>query len=99
MWFITKSQIRLPDARNRACSHHRRGGCAMVRSAKRSRRAGRFALALAAVLTAAPSHANEGVESFYSRNPVTLIVSTAAGGGVDAYSRLLARHLGRHIPG
>jgi tripartite-type tricarboxylate transporter receptor subunit TctC len=53
---------------------------------------------LGVILTGA-AVANESVESFYGRTPVTLIVSTAAGGGVDAYSRLLARHLGRHIPG
>src|SRR5215213_3455413 len=54
---------------------------------------------LAAALVAGPSRAQESVESFYSRNPITLIVSTAAGGGVDAYSRLLGRHLGKHVPG
>jgi tripartite-type tricarboxylate transporter receptor subunit TctC len=54
---------------------------------------------LAATLVAGPSRAQESIESFYSRNPITLIVSTAAGGGVDAYSRLLGRHLGKHVPG
>ena len=54
---------------------------------------------LGASLASTPSRANDGVEAFYSQTPLTLIVSTSAGGGVDAYSRLLARHLGRHIPG
>jgi tripartite-type tricarboxylate transporter receptor subunit TctC len=54
---------------------------------------------IAAALIAGPSQAEESVESFYSRNQITLIVSTAAGGGVDAYSRLLGRHLGKHVPG
>jgi tripartite-type tricarboxylate transporter receptor subunit TctC len=31
--------------------------------------------------------------------PVTIYVAGTAGGGVDLYARLLARHLGRHIPG
>jgi tripartite-type tricarboxylate transporter receptor subunit TctC len=54
---------------------------------------------IGATLIPDPSLADESAESFYSRTPLTLIVSTAAGGGVDAYSRLLGRHLGRHIPG
>ena len=31
--------------------------------------------------------------------PVTIYVAGTAGGGIDLYARLLARHLGRHIPG
>jgi tripartite-type tricarboxylate transporter receptor subunit TctC len=31
--------------------------------------------------------------------PVTIYVAGTAGGGVDLYARLLARHFGRHIPG
>jgi tripartite-type tricarboxylate transporter receptor subunit TctC len=30
---------------------------------------------------------------------VTIYVGNSAGGGYDAYARLLARHLGRHLPG
>ena len=64
------------------------------------RRSWQPALALlGASLISNAASANESVEAFYSNTPVSLIVSTAAGGGVDAYSRLLARHLGRHIPG
>jgi tripartite-type tricarboxylate transporter receptor subunit TctC len=31
--------------------------------------------------------------------PVTIYVAGTAGGGIDLYARLLARHIGRHIPG
>ncbi len=31
--------------------------------------------------------------------PVTIYVAGTAGGGIDLYGRLVARHLGRHIPG
>jgi tripartite-type tricarboxylate transporter receptor subunit TctC len=31
--------------------------------------------------------------------PVTITVAGTAGGGIDLYARLVARHLGRHIPG
>lgn len=43
--------------------------------------------------------ARADVARFYKGATLTIIVSTAAGGGVDAYSRLLQRHIGRHIPG
>jgi tripartite-type tricarboxylate transporter receptor subunit TctC len=38
------------------------------------------------------------VESFYRNKTMTLIVSSDIGGGYDAYARLLARHITRHIP-
>src|SRR5262245_56499303 len=36
---------------------------------------------------------------FYAGKTVSLLIGTTAGGGYDAYGRLLAGHLGRHIPG
>ena len=30
---------------------------------------------------------------------MTIIVGFSAGGGFDLYARLLARHIGRHLPG
>ena len=36
---------------------------------------------------------------FYEGKTIRLIVGFSAGGGFDTYSRLIARHLGRHIPG
>lgn len=38
-------------------------------------------------------------ESFYSGRQVKMICSSGVGGGYDIYSRLLARHIGKHIPG
>ena len=38
-------------------------------------------------------------EAFYQGRTVTLIVGTEAGGGYGIYGRLLARHIGHHIPG
>jgi tripartite-type tricarboxylate transporter receptor subunit TctC len=38
-------------------------------------------------------------EDFYSGKTIRLIVATTPGGGFDAYSRMLARHMGKHIPG
>ena len=36
---------------------------------------------------------------FFAGKQITLLIGTTAGGGYDAYGRLLARHIGRHIPG
>ena len=37
--------------------------------------------------------------AFYSRRTVSIIVGSGAGGGFDTTARLVARHIGRHIPG
>ena len=36
---------------------------------------------------------------FFKGKTIHLIVGTAPGGGFDTYSRVIARHMGRHIPG
>ncbi len=41
----------------------------------------------------------DNVADFYRGRTVTLFIGYSAGGGYDAYGRLLARHLGKHIPG
>ncbi len=38
-------------------------------------------------------------QSFYEGKTVRIIVGLAPGGGYDTYARVVARHLGRHIPG
>lgn len=38
-------------------------------------------------------------EDFYKGKTIRLIVATTPGGGFDAYSRMLTRHMGKHIPG
>jgi tripartite-type tricarboxylate transporter receptor subunit TctC len=40
-----------------------------------------------------------GVEDFYKGRNVTLVIGYSVGGGYDAYARLLARYIGKHIPG
>jgi len=39
------------------------------------------------------------VAKFYSGKQITLIVGASAGGGYDTQARLVARHLGKHVPG
>ncbi len=41
----------------------------------------------------------DDIAAFYRGREITLYVGYAAGGGYDRYSRTLARHIGRHIPG
>src|SRR5579871_1698603 len=57
-------------------------------------------LAAAAFLTiaAAPAGA-QSAASFYSGKLIRFIIPDGVGGGYDAYSRILARHLADHIPG
>ena len=38
-------------------------------------------------------------QEFYKGKTIVLIVGTAAGGGFDTYSRMIARHLGKYLPG
>jgi tripartite-type tricarboxylate transporter receptor subunit TctC len=51
------------------------------------------------VFLAAQADAQDGVTEFYKGKQVRIVVGTGAGGGYDAYSRLIARHMYRHIPG
>lgn len=47
---------------------------------------------------AAPTAAQKGAD-FYKGKTVTYIVATAAGGGYDAYGRLVADFMQKHLPG
>jgi tripartite-type tricarboxylate transporter receptor subunit TctC len=47
----------------------------------------------------AGAFAAEDVASFYKGKRITMIVGSGPGGGYDTYARLVARHMGRHIPG
>lgn len=38
-------------------------------------------------------------EEFYKGKRIRIVVGSTPGGGFDAYARLIARHLGKHIPG
>jgi tripartite-type tricarboxylate transporter receptor subunit TctC len=54
------------------------------------------ALALAALAVQARA---DPVTDFYRGKQVNVIVGYGTGGGYDIYARLLARHLGKHVPG
>jgi tripartite-type tricarboxylate transporter receptor subunit TctC len=67
------------------------------RSFARPIRCGLAAALLAVVITQPALSA--GVEDFYKGKSISLLIGYSVGGGYDAYGRLLARHLGKHIPG
>ena len=55
---------------------------------------------LLAVTAAMSAHADpNAVADFYRGKVVTLYVGYGPGGGFDVMGRLLARHMGKHIPG
>jgi len=56
------------------------------------------AFVLAAALVLAASQASAQAD-FYAGKQISLLIGTTAGGGYDAYGRLVARHISRHIPG
>ncbi len=56
-------------------------------------------IATGAILSGVATARAQTVEEFYKAHPLTLVVSSGAGGGYDVYSRLLARFLNQYIPG
>jgi tripartite-type tricarboxylate transporter receptor subunit TctC len=56
------------------------------------------AVAASLALGGVTANAQSGGD-FYKGKQVNVIIGSAAGGGYDAYGRLVARHLAKHIPG
>jgi tripartite-type tricarboxylate transporter receptor subunit TctC len=54
-------------------------------------------VSLALTVSALAQSAN--AQEFYKGQTIQIVVGFAAGGGFDSYSRTIARHMGRHIPG
>ena len=61
---------------------------------RRSLRILTVCLTLLRLVTAA-----EAKDDFFSGKQISMLLGTTAGGGYDLYGRLVARYLGRHIPG
>jgi tripartite-type tricarboxylate transporter receptor subunit TctC len=53
------------------------------------------AAALALLLIGLPAQAQD----FYKGKQITILVAGTAGGGIDIGARVMARHLGKYIPG
>jgi tripartite-type tricarboxylate transporter receptor subunit TctC len=59
------------------------------------------AMSLVPVALGAATHPvlSDEVADFYKGRSVSIVIGLQAGSGFDVYARVLARHLGRHIPG
>jgi tripartite-type tricarboxylate transporter receptor subunit TctC len=57
------------------------------------------ALVLLSVVIGASGQPADSAAPFYEGKAVRMIVGTAPGGGYDTYTRLIARHFGKYIPG
>jgi tripartite-type tricarboxylate transporter receptor subunit TctC len=57
------------------------------------------AATLAILLAYGLASPSQAADDFYKGKTINFIIGTAAGGGYDSYSRLIARHIGRHLPG
>ena len=51
------------------------------------------------MITVALLSEGASAEDFYRGKTVRVIVGGSAGGGFDIYTRAMARHMGKHIPG
>jgi len=61
-----------------------------------------FALYLGLVLcllSLSAARSTFGQEPYYSGKTIRIVVGFSAGGGYDAYARVIARHMGKYIPG
>jgi tripartite-type tricarboxylate transporter receptor subunit TctC len=57
-----------------------------------------FLATFLAAMSVTHAHA-QAVADFYRGKTITLLIGYTSGGGYDLYARVLARHMGRHIPG
>ena len=55
--------------------------------------------AMAGAICLSPAAQAETPAEFYKGKTLSVIVGFAPGGGYDLYARLLARHIGKHVPG
>jgi tripartite-type tricarboxylate transporter receptor subunit TctC len=57
------------------------------------------AAGLVFLITLALHHTTDAAAPYYEGKSIRLVVGFSAGGGFDTYSRVIGRHLGKHIPG
>ena len=64
---------------------------------KRKKRLSIIGITVALILLGGVPRAD--AEEFFQGKTIRFLVGFAAGGGFDTYSRMIARHIGKHIPG
>lgn len=97
----------LPGRRGLGCRHHGNARRPEPAGAHGGRRYVRCGLAVALWLfvavaggfAACASACAQPVANFYRGRTVTIVIGFGIGGGYDIHARVLARHLGKHIPG
>jgi tripartite-type tricarboxylate transporter receptor subunit TctC len=62
-------------------------------------RGGLCAVAVTAATLLSIFHATEASAQLFARKTITIYIGNTAGGSYDIYGRLIARHLGNHLPG
>ena len=62
-------------------------------------RIAKFVVALVAALSAASCSEGDAPEDFYRGKTIQVLIGLSPGGAYDIYARMLARHMGKHIPG
>lgn len=58
-----------------------------------------FGIKVLCAIAVVAASAELGAEEFYKGKTITFVVGTAAGGGFDTYTRIIARHIVKKIPG
>lgn len=58
-----------------------------------------FLFAMVAIVAPALPAIADPIEEFYRDRAIDLVIGGSAGGSFDLYGRLVARHIGKHIPG
>ncbi|MFQ5851856.1 MAG: Bug family tripartite tricarboxylate transporter substrate binding protein [Candidatus Binatia bacterium] len=58
-----------------------------------------FLVAVVGITLSAVVAFTAAAEEFYKGKTITFVVGFSAGGGFDTYTRLIARHFGKHVPG
>src|SRR5204862_4333677 len=53
---------------------------------------------LAPMIVSFPARAYSAAE-FYRNRQMTMLIGTAAGDGYDTFGRMIARHMGKYLPG
>lgn len=59
----------------------------------------RISATLLAMMVAGGATAQQTANDFYKGKTMTIVVGASTGGGVDLFARLVARHLGKFVPG
>ncbi len=66
---------------------------------KATRMSPRIAVLVLTCCCAAGGSAAQTSNDFYKGKTINLIIGAGPGGGIDLYGRLVARHIGKHLPG